>query len=179
MKASKAPESQAQYPFYHILFIRLVTGPARTQGGKKKLNHLLMKRAKDQKAVTRQRKDQSFLPSFSQLFISFCQSFSQTGYFSHLMLYFTISYLFCLQYAILSLVCRWILGSKWYLGSLFKLVFNKLWLNKFPAAAAKSLQLCLTLCDPIDSSPPGSPVPGILQARTLEWVVISLSNARK
>ena len=45
------------------------------------------------------------------------------------------------------------------------------------AAAAKSLQLCLTLCDPIDVSPPGSPVPGILQARTLEWVVISFSNA--
>ena len=40
-------------------------------------------------------------------------------------------------------------------------------------------QLCLTLCDPIDSSPPGSPVPGILKARTLEWVAISLSNARK
>ena len=37
-------------------------------------------------------------------------------------------------------------------------------------ASAKSLQLCLTLCDPIDGSPPGSPVPGILQARTLEWV---------
>ena len=46
-----------------------------------------------------------------------------------------------------------------------------------PAAAAKSLQLCLTLCDPIDGSPPGSPIPGILQARTLEWVAISLSNA--
>ena len=45
------------------------------------------------------------------------------------------------------------------------------------AAAAKSLQLCLTLCDPIDSSPPGSAIPGILQARTLEWVVISFSNA--
>ena len=44
-------------------------------------------------------------------------------------------------------------------------------------AAAKSLQLCLTLCDPIDSSPPGSPVPRILQARTLEWVAISFSNA--
>ena len=43
--------------------------------------------------------------------------------------------------------------------------------------AAKSLQLCPTLCDPIDGSPPGSPVPGILQARTLEWVVISFSNA--
>ena len=45
------------------------------------------------------------------------------------------------------------------------------------ASAAKSLQLCPTLCDPIDGSPPGSPVPGILQARTLEWVAISSSNA--
>ena len=47
------------------------------------------------------------------------------------------------------------------------------------AAAAKSLQSCLTLCDPINGSPPGSPVPGILQARTLEWVAISFSNAWK
>ena len=47
------------------------------------------------------------------------------------------------------------------------------------AAAAKWLQSCPTLCDPIDSSPPGSPVPGILQARTLEWVAISFSNAWK
>ena len=46
-------------------------------------------------------------------------------------------------------------------------------------AAAKSLQLCPTLCDPIDGSPPGSAVPGILQARTLEWVAISFSNASK
>ena len=45
------------------------------------------------------------------------------------------------------------------------------------AAAAKSLQSCLILCDPIDGSPPGSPVPGILQARTLEWVAVSFSNA--
>ena len=45
------------------------------------------------------------------------------------------------------------------------------------AAAAKSLQSCPTLCDPIDGSPPGSPVPGILQARTLEWVAVSFSNA--
>ena len=44
------------------------------------------------------------------------------------------------------------------------------------AAAAASLQSCPTLCDPIDGSPPGSPVPGILQARTLEWVAISFSN---
>ena len=47
------------------------------------------------------------------------------------------------------------------------------------AAAAKSLQSCPTLCDPIDSCPPGSPVPGILQVRTLEWVAISFSNAGK
>ena len=45
------------------------------------------------------------------------------------------------------------------------------------AAAAKSLQSCPTLCNPIDGSPPGSPVPGILQARTLEWVAISFSNS--
>ena len=49
----------------------------------------------------------------------------------------------------------------------------------YAAAAAKSLQLCPTLCDPIDGSPPGSPIPGILQARTLEWVAISFSNAWK
>ena len=49
--------------------------------------------------------------------------------------------------------------------------------TKEPAAAAKSLQLCPTLCDPRDGSPPGFPVPGILQARTLEWVAISFSNA--
>ena len=51
------------------------------------------------------------------------------------------------------------------------------WTIKKAAAAAKSLQSCPTLCDPIDGSPPGSPVPGILQARTLEWVAISFSNA--
>ena len=47
------------------------------------------------------------------------------------------------------------------------------------AAAAKSLQSCPTLCDPIDGSPPGSPVPGIVQARILKWVAISFSNAGK
>ena len=47
------------------------------------------------------------------------------------------------------------------------------------AVAAKSLQSCPTLCDPIDGSPPGSPIPGILQARTLEWVAISFSNEWK
>ena len=58
---------------------------------------------------------------------------------------------------------------------------STLWGSSLPAvhnyAAAKSLQSCPTLCDPIDSSPAGSPIPGILQARTLEWVAISFSNA--
>ena len=52
---------------------------------------------------------------------------------------------------------------------------NRVGLILLHAAAAKSLQSCPTLCDPIDSSPPGSPIPGILQARTLEWVAISSS----
>ena len=58
---------------------------------------------------------------------------------------------------------------------------NMVWSSRVlaAAAAAKSLQSCPTLCDPIDGSPPGSPVPGILQARTLEWVAISFSNAWK
>ena len=57
------------------------------------------------------------------------------------------------------------------------LINNWCWENQTAAAAAKSLQSCLTLCDSIDSSPPGSPIPGILQAKTLEWVAISFSNA--
>ena len=55
----------------------------------------------------------------------------------------------------------------------------KSFLLKYLFPAAKSLQSCPTLCDPIDSSPPGSPVPGILQARTLEWVAISFSSSWK
>ena len=50
--------------------------------------------------------------------------------------------------------------------------------SKAAAAAAKSPQSCPTLCDPIDGSPPGSPIPGILKARTLEWVAISFSNVK-
>ena len=57
------------------------------------------------------------------------------------------------------------------------LLGRKLMTNLAAAAAAKSLQLCLTLCDLRDGSLPGSPIPGILQARTLEWVAISFSNA--
>ena len=54
---------------------------------------------------------------------------------------------------------------------------NMIMKHDYTAAAAKLRQSCLTLCDPIDGSPPGSAVPGILQARTLEWVAISFSNA--
>ena len=58
-------------------------------------------------------------------------------------------------------------------------VTNKEYIYLRSAAAAKSLQSCLTLCDLTDGSPSGSPVPGILQARTLEWAAISFSNAWK
>ena len=75
----------------------------------------------------------------------------------------TIKYVIC---------CRCPLSVK---GCLILFLF--FWIMKIYAAAAKSLQLCPTQCDPIDSSPPGSSVPGILQARTLEWVAISFSNA--
>ena len=62
--------------------------------------------------------------------------------------------------------------------ALYLFLFGILYLSSSPAAAAaaKSLQSCPTLCDPIDGSPPGSPVPGIVQARTLEWVAISFSS---
>ena len=62
---------------------------------------------------------------------------------------------------------------------LFSVSLSLLFFVILTAAAAKSLQLCPTLCDPIDDSPPGSPVPGILQARPLEWAAISFSNAQK
>jgi hypothetical protein len=61
--------------------------------------------------------------------------------------------------------------------SFLKLRVVKEFVQDHTAAAAKSLQWCPTLCDPVDGSPPGSPIPGILQARTLEWVAISFSNA--
>ena len=61
-------------------------------------------------------------------------------------------------------------------GSLSVMSLLSSWLHA-ATAAAKSLQSCPTLCDPRDGSPPGSPIPGILQARTLEWVAISFSNA--
>ena len=65
------------------------------------------------------------------------------------------------------------LTRRTFVGKVIPLLLNML----SAAAAAKSCQSCPTLCDPIDSSPPDFPIPGILQARTLEWVVISFSNA--
>ena len=68
-----------------------------------------------------------------------------------------------------------------YISCIDRQVFitSAIWEAHIHTAAAKSLQSCPTLCDPIDISPPGSPVPGILQARILEWVAISFSNAWK
>ena len=77
---------------------------------------------------------------------------------------------------------QWTFSWKGIVGRYRLFKFNK-WregmLLVAAAAAAKSLQSCPTLCDSIDSSPPGFPIPGILQARTLEWVAISFSNAWK
>ena len=63
-----------------------------------------------------------------------------------------------------------------FIYSTSQVTTNLTYILSAAAAAAKSLQSCPTLCDPIDGSPPGFPVPGILQARTLEWVAISFSN---
>ena len=71
-----------------------------------------------------------------------------------------------------------LLAAEWYIGSYLKINSLKKYKHA-AAAAAKLLQPCLTLCDPIDRSPPGSSVPGILQARTLEWGAISFSSAWK
>ena len=69
------------------------------------------------------------------------------------------------------------LGIIYFSNGLATSVTLSLLVRNASAAAANSLQLCPTLCDPIDGSPPGSSVPGILQASTLEWVAISFSNA--
>ena len=72
---------------------------------------------------------------------------------------------------------RWCLLQRGQFSEEYLIKLEESQKNSAAAAAAKSLQSCLTLCDPIDGSPSGSPIPGILQARTLEWVAISFSNA--
>ena len=77
-----------------------------------------------------------------------------------------------------SVATMWLNKDRQNCGSKYTHVFNGLIIYEI-AAAAKSLQSCPTLCNPVDGSPPGSPVPGILQARMLEWVAIPFSNAWK
>ena len=99
-------------------------------------------------------------------------------------IYFLAS-LNCIIY--LESICIWVFNAESKSWKIVRHVY--VWLSAFVAHlkllqhligyAAKSLQSCPTLCDPIDGSPPGSPVPGILQTRTLEWVAISFSNAWK
>ena len=93
------------------------------------------------------------------------------GWEIHAVKYVAVELLSCVQL----FATPWTnLTSKTKTWKLTKLILFE---RQFAAAAAKSLQPCPTLCDPIDGSPPGSPVPGILQARTLEWVAISFSSA--
>ena len=88
-------------------------------------------------------------------------------------------------YGTLCASCTWLTISFSTLGKFSTIVSSKFFSypsffsSSSSAAAAKSLQSCPTLCDPTDGSPPGSPIPGILQARTVEWVAISFSNAWK
>ena len=105
-----------------------------------------------------------------------------------IMLLCTCMYTFLCRYVFISLGYvpnSEIAGSNKSLCNLLRncqTVFQKsgmIWYDIVAAAAAKLLQSCPTLCDPIDGNPPGSPVPGIFQARTLEWVSISFSNAWK
>ena len=74
---------------------------------------------------------------------------------------------------------NWLLLAKDYSALKLYLECTKLLLLLLLLLLSKSLQSCLTLCDPVDGSPPGSPVPGILQARTLQWVAIAFSKAWK
>ena len=96
--------------------------------------------------------------------------------------------MFLLGFILYGTLCAswtWLTISFSMLGKFSTIISSKIFSCPFffssssAAAAAKLLQSCPTLCDPIDGSPPGSPVPGILQARTLEWVAISFSNAWK
>ena len=96
---------------------------------------------------------------------------------------FLPSFSFCLLLSKMGVGYPVFMGRKWEFSHIYTNAehYAGMWrvIINTAAAAAKSLQSCPTLCDLIDSSPPGSPVAGILQARTLEWVAISFSNAWK
>ena len=99
-------------------------------------------------------------------------SYSSVFAFNHYLLFAVFWKIpFCTKF------CTKFLNNFW-LGQRREDIWTEFWMAH-AAAAAKLLQSCPTLCNPIDSSPPGSPVPGILQARTLEWVAISFYNAWK
>ena len=87
------------------------------------------------------------------------------------------------MYHFMKALARWkiFMFSRWYVSMWYELGLNECGILIWgaAAAAAASLQSCPTLCDPVDGSPPGSAVPGILQARTLEWVAMSFSHAWK
>jgi len=91
-----------------------------------------------------------------------------------------VSWLFMIQ-EILLILTQWFseVSDEFQATTHWTTVWNNFWWKSFPKVAAKLLQSCPTLCDPIDGSPPGSAVLGILQARTLEWVAISISNTCK
>ena len=95
---------------------------------------------------------------------------------SQLVLSHKLQTVFTLKYHLISLII--FPFYKWK-PAIRKFMWPALVLKLINLIAAKSLQSCLTLCDPRDGSPPGSPIPGILQARTLEWVAISFSSAWK
>ena len=108
--------------------------------------------------------------------------------FFHKLLILLFFYMYFFYWSLVDLQCfrctaRWFSSTNTH--KLFFKLFSIIGYYKilvtvpYAAAAAKSLQSCLTLCDTTDGSPPGSPIPGILQARTLEWVAISFSNAWK
>ena len=92
---------------------------------------------------------------------------------------FPENYHFCSSAHIVFLTWNSLTNQLWNVSTLENVAFTSSAGFLSLTAAAKSLQSCPTLCDPIDGSPPGSPVPGILQARVLEWVAISFSKAWK
>ena len=126
--------------------------------GKRKLTQPLWSLARTRKYL------QQLLP-FLLFYFALLFTFLPFFYFFYFTLLFTFFYFASLP--LFSLLCE----RNQYPNP------GQMVLQDAAAAAAKSLQSCPTLCDPVDGSPPGSPIPGILQARTLEWVAISFSNA--
>ena len=120
------------------------------------------------------------------LYVTCCFSLAAFNILSLCLVFFSLISMclgvFLLGFVLYGTLCAswtWLTISFSMLGKFLTLISSKIFSYPFlfSSAAAKSLQSCPTLCDPIDGSPPGSPVPGILQARSLEWVAISFSNA--